>query len=115
MLKMAERGQQYREERLDTMLAFEYADRRLGMVLGFGGLLLLVPSATIIAVYVNKVAGIGLITAAVIGAMVKPFINGRDTKPSLAGKTQQNSEVKNLMPKKAKGQKEAGSDRHQPL
>lgn len=79
---MAELALSRNEDRRDKYLQHEIDDRRLGMVLGFGALVLVLGTGIAFALMEHVVLGGGIVTAGLIGAAVSPFINGRG-KPSL--------------------------------
>jgi uncharacterized membrane protein len=72
--KMAETKQARQEDRADFILKNEYADRRLGMWLGFAALLVLVGTGTALTLLGHIWVGGGMLTASVLGAGIVPFI-----------------------------------------
>jgi uncharacterized membrane protein len=77
IMKMAEKAQDRLEDRKDKLIENEYKDRSRGMWLGFSALAILVISGSVISIFGSVYLGGGLITAAVAGAVISPFINGR--------------------------------------
>jgi hypothetical protein len=79
---MAEVAQERREARRDKILDNEFSDRRLGMVLGFSALALLVIAGTLIIAQGNVAVGSSLLGTAVLGTAVGTFVHGRKSGSS---------------------------------
>jgi uncharacterized membrane protein len=77
IVAMAEEAHNRFENRLDKELEYEFTDRRLGMWLGFGALVVLVASGTVVIALGNTAVGGGLLGAAVIGTAIGTFVHGR--------------------------------------
>jgi uncharacterized membrane protein len=84
IVTMAENAHTRAENRLDRGMELEYADRRLGMLLGFGALFTLVCSGTIVIALGNTRVGASLLGVAALGTVIGAFINGRNASISLA-------------------------------
>jgi uncharacterized membrane protein len=84
IVSMAETAHSRAENRLDKEMEFEFADRRLGMYLGFAALIALLCSGTFIIWLGNLTVGATLLGAAVIGTAVGTFVNGRNRSQLLA-------------------------------
>jgi uncharacterized membrane protein len=77
IVAMAEKAHSRAEDRLDTELDFEFADRRLGMHLGLAALIALLCSGTFIIWLGNVAVGGTLLGAAVVGTVIGTFVHGR--------------------------------------
>jgi uncharacterized membrane protein len=77
IIRMAEIAQQRREDRRDVVIANEYADRRLGMLLGFGALVAMIVGGVLLVYHGESEIGTGLLGAGVLGTVVGSFIHGR--------------------------------------
>jgi hypothetical protein len=74
---MAETAHIRAQDRLDKELDFEFADRRLGMYLGFAALVALLCCGTIVIALGNVAIGTSVLGVAVLGTVIGTFINGR--------------------------------------
>jgi uncharacterized membrane protein len=79
---MAEIAQKRAEDRRDKIVELEYGDRRLGMCFGFAALIVMLVAGVVLAALGNTILGGGLLSAAILGAVVTPFINGRPKSAS---------------------------------
>jgi uncharacterized membrane protein len=77
IITMAERAQDRQENRLDKSMDYEYADRRLGLILGFAALVVVVAAGVIVIALGNVVVGSGLLAAGFIGTVIGAFVHGR--------------------------------------
>jgi uncharacterized membrane protein len=93
IMRMAEIAQEKREDRRDVVIRREYDDRRLGMVLGFSALALLLVAGVIITALGEHTIGAGLLTAAVLGTVAGAFIHGRRPDMNNAKPTAKPSET----------------------
>jgi uncharacterized membrane protein len=87
---MAEKAHGRAEDRLDKELEFEFADRRLGMHLGFAALIALLCSGTFIIWLGNPAVGGTLLGAAVLGTAIGTFVHGRNRTPSAVPQSSKN-------------------------
>ncbi|MBA4130496.1 MAG: hypothetical protein C0519_03630 [Hyphomicrobium sp.] len=78
LVGMAEFAQERQEARLDKIVDGEFRDRTVGLVLGWLALLSLVAAGTILTLAGHVAVGSGLFVASVLGAVIKPFIDGRN-------------------------------------
>jgi uncharacterized membrane protein len=85
LVGMAELAQKRQEDRLDSVINHEFADRKLGLILGWLALVCLIVSGVIVTVAGFEKVGIGLFCASVLGAVIKPFIDGRRDAESYDG------------------------------
>jgi uncharacterized membrane protein len=84
IMSTVEFAQKRQEDRRDNIIQCEYRDRRLGMILGFSALVLMLLVGVWLATIGEKVIGGGLITASIIGSVVGSFIDGRKSLPKLS-------------------------------
>jgi uncharacterized membrane protein len=77
ILAMAEKAQDRYETRLDKAMDYEFADRRLGLFLGFFALLAILIAGVIIIALGQTLVGTGLLAAAGISTVIGAFIRGR--------------------------------------
>ena len=82
IIRMAEVAQERREARRDKILDHEFSDRRLGMILGFSALAILVSAGTIIVALGSVAVGSSLLGTAVLGTAVGTFVHGRKSRDS---------------------------------
>jgi uncharacterized membrane protein len=78
ILAMAEKAQERHEMRLDKAMDYEFADRRLGLFLGFFALLAILIAGVVIIALGQTLVGTGLLAAAGIGTVIGAFIRGRE-------------------------------------
>jgi uncharacterized membrane protein len=77
MMAMAEKAQEKNELQKDRLLELAYAERKIGLILGFLALVTLVGGGVITSIFGSRIIGGGLLTAAILGAAITPFIHGR--------------------------------------
>jgi uncharacterized membrane protein len=77
MMAMAEKAQEKQEERKSRELELAYTERKIGLILGLLALGIIVVGGVITSIFGSKIIGGGLLTAAIFGAAITPFIHGR--------------------------------------
>lgn len=77
IVAMAEKAQNRQETRLDRAMAYEYADRRLGLIFGFCALLVLLISGVVVLYLGFEKTGSALLGAAILGTVIGTFVHGR--------------------------------------
>jgi uncharacterized membrane protein len=77
MVAMAEKAQEKNEDRKNMIVELAYTERKIGLVLGYLALATLVVGGVITSIFGSQIIGGGLLTAAIFGAAITPFIHGR--------------------------------------
>jgi uncharacterized membrane protein len=93
IVTMAEKAHNRAEDRLDKELEFEFADRRLGMWLGFGALVAFLSSGIFALSLGYSTTGAALLSAAAIGTVVLAFVNGRSRSTPMDDSSPQSTQA----------------------
>jgi uncharacterized membrane protein len=77
IIAMAEKAQDRQENRFDKAMDYEYGDRRLGLILGFAALVVVVGAGVIVIALGQVTVGSGLLAAGFVGTVIGTFVHGR--------------------------------------